>query len=152
MAEQVFKGPSPEQFRAMLRKHGLKATPQRLAVHDAMLELGHASAEMVAGVIARDGAVRVSTASVYNILAQLSSLGIYCRRTSVGNRMYFDVDPHSHIHLYDTVSDTFREVLDDELMGLVQAHLGKRRFRGYKVDGIDIQILCHPTRKRSQKP
>ena len=147
----LLKGPSIEQFRAMLRRHSLKVTPQRLAVHEAMLQLGHASPEEVARAIDEAGGVRISTASVYNILSQLSGLGIYCRRPSVGSKMYFDVDTHSHIHLYDTVGETFRDVLDEELMGLVQAHLGKRRFRGYKVDGIDIQILCHPTRKRASK-
>ena len=151
MAEVMYKGPSPDQFRAMLRRHNLKATPQRLAVHDAMLELGHASADMVSEVLARDGKVKISTASIYNILSQMASLGIYCRRTSTTSKMYFDVDPHSRIHLYDTSADTFRDVLDDELMGLVQAHLGKRRFRGYKVDSIDIQLICHPTHKRVKK-
>ena len=42
--------PNPVQFRRMLGEKGLKATPQRLAVHEAMIALGHASAEDVSGL------------------------------------------------------------------------------------------------------
>ena len=45
------KCPNLEEFKAILKKHSLKATPQRLAVHEAMMELGHASADMVTEVI-----------------------------------------------------------------------------------------------------
>ena len=41
------KCPNLEEFKAILKKHSLKATPQRLAVHEAMITLGHASADMV---------------------------------------------------------------------------------------------------------
>ena len=39
--------PDVETFRSILKGKGLKATPQRIAVHEAMLNLGHASADMV---------------------------------------------------------------------------------------------------------
>ena len=45
------KCPNLEEFKEILRKHSLKATPQRLAVHEAMMELGHASADMVTEMI-----------------------------------------------------------------------------------------------------
>ena len=57
-----------DQFVAKLKKHSLKATPQRIAVHKAMIRLGHASADMVAGEIAREGEASITVASVYNIL------------------------------------------------------------------------------------
>ena len=41
------KCPTMEEFKALLKKHSLKATPQRLAVHEAMMSLGHACADMV---------------------------------------------------------------------------------------------------------
>ena len=44
-----------EEFKQLLKKHSLKATPQRLAVHEAMMSLGHASADMVTEVISQKG-------------------------------------------------------------------------------------------------
>ena len=137
--------PDPEQFKTVLRKHSLKATPQRMAVHEAMLRLGHASAEEVSREIARSGNVKITTASIYNILAHMTLLGIYSHRLGIGGRMVFDITTGMHIHLYDTVTGTYRDIEDGELTGMVVARLGKRRFRGYKVDGIDISILCHPS-------
>ena len=58
-----------EEFRILLKKHSLKATPQRLAVHQAMMNLGHASVDMVTEHVLATG-TKVTTASVYNILSQ----------------------------------------------------------------------------------
>ena len=140
---QSRNSPDMTGFKEALRQHSLKATRQRLAIHEAMLELGHASAEMVADTLARKGS-RVTVASVYNNLSQLALYGIYSHRLSANSKMYFDVNPSRHMHLYDTVANEYRDVMDEELMDIVESKLKKKRFRGYKVDGVDIQILCHP--------
>ena len=140
-----------EDFKHLLRRHSLKATPQRMAVHEAMMELGHASADMVSEAIARAGKVTITVASVYNILSQLALLGIYQHRLSSNNKMYFDINNFRHIHLYDTVNNTYRDIMDDELMDMIDSKLARRRFKGYKIEGIDIQILCKPTRRNPVK-
>ena len=151
MVTQNQKAPSLDEFRTILKRHGLKATPQRIAVHEAMLELGHASADMVTDHISSTGRTSVTVASVYNILSQLALLGVYHHRMSSNSKMYFDVTPGPHIHLYDTVNNTYRDIMDDEIMDLIQSKLGKRRFRGFKIDGIDVQILCHPSKSKTVK-
>ena len=131
----------------MLKDKGLKATPQRLAVHQAMRTLGHASAEEVAAQIAAQGGTAVSPASVYNILTTLADLRIYDRRSGRGNKMVFDVRSGRHLHLYDTRGETWQDLDDEELLSLVEAHFKGRRFRGYTIDGIEVQLLCHSTRR-----
>ena len=131
----------------MLKDKGLKATPQRLAVHQAMRTLGHASADEVAAQISAQGGTAVSPASVYNILTTLADLRIYDRRSGRGNKMVFDVRSGRHLHLYDTRGETWQDLDDEELLSLVEAHFKGRRFRGYKIDGIEVQLLCHPTRR-----
>ena len=74
------------QFKRMLRDKDLKATPQRMAVHEAMSALGHAAAEEVSQWIAEHGEVSVSPASVYNILSTLADLGIYGRCSGRGGK------------------------------------------------------------------
>lgn len=138
---------SIEQFQSRLKAKGLKATPQRISVHQAMLELGHASADSVCQWIAGHSETRITVASVYNILTQLTLLGFYRHRLSSNNKMYFDINTSPHIHLYDSVNGEYRDIMDDDLQSIAEAHLKKRRFRGYKVDYIDIQLVCHPTRK-----
>jgi len=141
--------PTLEDFCTQLRRHGLKATRQRLAVHGIMMELEHASADMVRERLAQEGTA-VTTASVYNILSQMADYHIYNRRLSTANKMFFDVDGSKHIHLYDRENHCYRNLVDEELSSLVTAHLKRHRFKGFTVEDIDIQIIAKPTRKRKK--
>lgn len=138
--------PSMDDFRTQLRRHGLKATRQRLAVHEVMMERVHASAETVREELSRRGA-RVTTSSVYNILSQLADCRIYGRRLSAANKMFFDVISGRHLHLYDRENHVWRDLVDENLDDLVNAHLKRRKFKGYTIEDIDIQIVVRPTRK-----
>jgi Fe2+ or Zn2+ uptake regulation protein len=145
---QTHKCPTIEEFKIVLKKHSLKATPQRLAVHEAMISLGHASADMVTEAIQAKSTTKVTVASVYNILTQLAMLGVYDYRLSSNNKMYFDVNTFGHMHFYDKENHVFKDVIDDDLLALIQSHLGRKRFKGYKVESIDIQLIGRPTRKK----
>ena len=147
MKSKTTAAPSIEEFKKILREKQLKTTPQRVSVHEAMLSLWHASADMVAEYISKKGGQSVTISSVYNSLLSLSDLGIYHHRYSSNNKMYFDVNTFKHIHLYDTVSNSYKDLLDDELISLVESRLKEHRIRGYKIDDIDIQIICRPSRK-----
>lgn len=136
-----------DKFKAFLRDKGLKATPQRLAVHKAMMELGHASADMVSDHIREHGSAGISEASVYNTLNQLTRLGVYHYRLSGNNKLYFDVNSGSHLHLYDRVNHEFRDINDEEILGIVEKHFRGRRWRGYKFEGVEINLICRPSGK-----
>lgn len=139
-----------ETFKTDLKRHGLKATPQRLAVHQAMMKLGHASADMVTDEIKKNGATKVTVASVYNILTNLALLGIYDHRMSSNNKMYFDVNTFKHLHIYDCENHEYRDVIDEELLDLMEKHLTRRKFKGYRIEDIDIQLIGRPTRRKSK--
>lgn len=140
--------PDMEAFRQILKTRGLKATPQRLAVHEAMLSLGHASADMVTDYVKAHSSTRLTIASVYNILAQLALLGVYQHRMSSNNKMYFDVNTFRHVHLYDAVNHEYKDVVDDSVFEFLDTHFKRRSFRGYKVDSVDVQIVCHPSSRK----
>lgn len=143
------KCPSLEEFKAILKKNSLKATPQRLAVHEAMITLGHASADMVTETVKEKSTAKVTVASVYNILTHMATLGIYHHRLSANNKMYFDVNTFKHIHFYDQANHAFRDVIDDELIMLIESHLSRKKVKGYKIEGFDIQLIGRPTRKKT---
>ena len=149
MARSKHPVPTLEDFRTQLRRHGLKATRQRIAVHQVMMELEHASADMIREKLARQG-TDITTASVYNILSQLADKHIYSRRLSATNKMYFDVDSSRHIHLYDRENHSYRNLVDEKLADLVNAQLKRRKFKGFTVEDIDIQIIAKPTRKKKK--
>ncbi len=142
------KCPTIEEFKTLLKKNSLKATPQRLAVHEAMMTLGHACADMVTETIKEKGTAKVTLASVYNILTHMAMLGIYDYRLSANNKMYFDVNTFKHIHFYDQDNHVFKDVVDDDLVALIESHLSRKRVRGYRIEGFDIQLIGRPTRKK----
>lgn len=137
-----------EAFKKLLQSHDLKATPQRIAVHQVMMELVHASADTVYEAIVKQGGCKITQASVYNILSGLADEGIYSRRMSSNSKMIFDINAYRHVHLYDTRNHEFMDIEAEELLAAAVQGIRRRRFRGYKIDDIDIQILCHPTRKK----
>ena len=147
MARSKHPIPTLDDFRSQLRRHNLRATQQRLAVHEVMMELEHASADAVHEKL-REKGVEVTVASVYNILSQLADEHIYTRRLSATNKMFFDVVNARHIHLYDRENHLFRDVVDEELQEMVAAHLKRRRFKGYTIEDIDIQFIARPTNRK----
>lgn len=151
MKKHTHTAPGIEEFKKLLKKHSLKSTQQRLAVHNAMLKLGHASADMVTEEIRSQGTTNVTVASVYNILSQIALLGIYDHRMSANNKMYFDVNTFRHIHLYDYVNNTFKDVIDDDFMDNLDAYFAKKKFKGYRVECVDVQIVCRLSRSYVKK-
>lgn len=140
-----------ENLKEKLKRHSLKATPQRIAVHKAMLKLGHASADMVAREIAENGETKITVASVYNILTNLSAIGLYSHRMSAGNKMFFDVNTYWHAHMYDYVNDFYKDIVYDELAALIEERLSHRKFRGYRIEGVDVQIIVRPSSRKKAK-
>lgn len=137
-----------EAFSRMLATYGLKVTPQRLAVHRAMLSHIHADADTVYDTVKTEGSCRIARSTVYNILSSLADTGIYARRFSANGKVVFDINAWRHLHLYDSRNHEFVDIEADDLLAEVEAGLKGHRFRGYRIEDIDIQIICRPTKKK----
>lgn len=136
--------PDEEKFRAMLKTRGFRATETRMAVHRAMMSLEHADAERVVKWLGDHNDAAASESSVYNVLEQMATAGIYSFRLSADNKRYFDVCNYSHTHLYDRKNGVFKNLPEDEMREVVLNVLKRHHFRGYTVEDIDIQVVCHP--------
>ena len=116
-----------------------------------MLTLGKASAdEVLEHIEDRQKGPEISISAVYNILSKMADLGLYNRIQGIGSKVVFDVNPGHHIHLYDSRTQIFKDIEDDELAALIDAQLKTRSFRGYRMDRFDLHIICHPSRKRKK--
>jgi len=131
---------NPTDLRKILRRYGLKSTPQRIAVYTAMKELGHASADMVYQ-LASAGLTTLTVATVYNVLESFVQVGLLQRRMSSNNKMYMDVNTYNHCHLYCEETNTYKDYDDPELMLLIHDHFRNKRIRGFDLDRIDVQLV-----------
>ena len=127
----------------MLRSRGMRATETRMAVHRAMMALEHACAEQVVEWLGSEHDAAASVSSVYNVLQQMAVAGIYSYRLSADSKRYFDVCNHSHTHLYDRKSGTYRNLPDGAVRDAINSTIKRLRFHGYTVEDIDVLVVCH---------
>jgi Fur family transcriptional regulator, ferric uptake regulator len=91
---------SADPLTAALRDRGLRATPQRRAVLDAVDALGHATAEQVAVHVDRGIGEDVSLATVYRTLELLEDLGLVTHaHLEHGAPTYHSTRRQEHLHL-----------------------------------------------------
>ena len=85
---------------AALRRRGLRATPQRRAVLDAVDALGHATAEQVAAHVRGSSDEEASLATVYRTLELLEDLGLVTHaHLEHGAPTYHSTRRQEHLHL-----------------------------------------------------
>src|SRR5919108_4700651 len=128
------------ELRAELRARGQRTTPQRLAVHAALRELGrHATAEEVLAVVG-DRVPGVSLPTVYAALELLADLGL-ARRVRAGRAVRYDPRTAPHHHLVCERCGAVEDV--DAPIDLAPA-LTAARATGAAVSGAEVLVhgLC----------
>lgn len=89
-----------DRLTVALRGRGLRATPQRRAVLDAVDALGHATAEQVAEHVDRSTDEDVSLSTVYRTLELLEDLGLVTHaHLEHGAPSYHSTRRSEHLHL-----------------------------------------------------
>lgn len=146
---RTHSAPDMEKFRSILKSKGLKATPQRLAVHEAMLSMIHASADMVLEHIWKNG-LPITAASVYNTLDQLCTIGIYKKLPSTGGKAWYDAFSDTHIHIYDRKRDEYRNLTDDDSASMITSWFKEHQPKGYRIDDIELRLVCHRSRRTNK--
>lgn len=109
-----------------------------------MMALEHASAEQVCRWLKDHNEAAASVSSVYNVLQQMATCGIYSYLLSADSKRYFDVCSFTHSHLYDRKNGVYKNLPDSELSEAVSNAFRRCRFRGYTVEDIEISVVCHP--------
>jgi Fur family transcriptional regulator, ferric uptake regulator len=91
-------GPQATTLRRTLHERGLRMTPQRQLVLDAVRELEHATPEQVCGQVQRT-APAVNITTVYRTLDLLERLGLV-RHTHLGHGApNYSAREHEHVHV-----------------------------------------------------
>ena len=55
---------------------------------------------------------------------------------------------HTRSKVRSYIPEGYKDVIDDELVAMIESHLGRKRFKGYKLESIDIQLIGRPTKKK----
>jgi Fur family transcriptional regulator, ferric uptake regulator len=130
---------SPEEaarLRRTLHERGLRMTPQRQLVLDAVRELGHATPEQICQRVQRVTPT-VNITTVYRTLELLEKLNLV-RHTHLGHGApSYSVQEHEHVHLVCHSCGRVDEVPCDLLDDLA-ARLD--RGRGFRLDATHLAL------------
>jgi Fe2+ or Zn2+ uptake regulation protein len=144
-AEKTTPAPSAPTYdaaelRAALRSRGMRVTPQRLAVHNALHDLGrHSTAEEVLDRV--HGTVPgVSLPTVYAALELLTDLGL-ALRVHAGRAVRFDPRAEAHHHLVCTSCGSVADLDANVELGPA---LERARALGAHTSGAEVVVrgLC----------
>ena len=130
-----------EHIRNKLISKGLRVTPQRLAVLEAIVKLkNHPKAENVIDVIKKQYP-NIATGTIYKILDTLVENDLIHKVKTGNDIMRYDATIKNHHHLYCNESDRIDDYDDDELTGILQKHFEKNQIPDFKINDIKLQIV-----------
>jgi Fur family ferric uptake transcriptional regulator len=141
--------PAGTALRRTLHERGLRMTPQRQLVLDAVRDLGHATPEQVCAQVQRV-APAVNITTVYRSLDLLERLGLV-RHTHLGHGApTYSADEHEHVHLVchecGTVTEVSRRLMAD-LADRLDGELG------FELDVAHVALsgMCRDCRERAAR-
>jgi Fur family ferric uptake transcriptional regulator len=120
---------SAPSLATMLRERGLRLTPQRQLILEAVYELGHATPEQVHHHV-RERAAGVNITTVYRTLELLEELGLVNHtHLSHGSPTYHHAGEHEHVHLVCRGCRSITEVDPGVMRPVTERLLAEQGFR-----------------------
>ena len=120
---------------------GLRITPQRKAVYEAMMELRHASIdEIIKKVQSKDGEMTVST--IYRILNSFCTANLLSNIFNPdAGKSYYDITVAEHHHVFK--GEQVMDYMDDELTAMIRKYLKNKNFGSEKKEKVQVQIIIN---------
>lgn len=119
---------------------GLKITPQRIAILEAIYILNnHPTTENIITYI-RKIHPNIASGTVYKVLDTLVENKIVKKIKTEKDIMRYDGILDQHHHLFSSESDRIEDYSDDKLDKLLEEYFKKKKIRGFKVEEIKLQI------------
>jgi Fur family peroxide stress response transcriptional regulator len=129
-----------EQISQKLKDAGMKVTPQRHAILEALYALSnHPTAENISEYI-RKTYPGVATGTVYHVLDALVQNGLVHRVKTDKDVMRYDATMENHHHIYSGRTERIEDYFDKELDELLQAYFQNKKLPDFKIEKITLQI------------
>jgi Fur family transcriptional regulator, peroxide stress response regulator len=129
------------EIREKLIEKGLKVTPQRIAILEAIVKLNnHPTADNIIDYI-RKNHPNIATATVYKVLDALVENGLINKVKTEKDFMRYDARMESHHHIYCSDSDMIEDYLDDDLTELLEKYFKIKNISGFKIKDLKLQII-----------
>lgn len=132
---------SIEEIRNKFLEKGLKITPQRLVILEAIYTLNnHPTADRIIEYI-RESHPNIATGTVYKVLDTLVENGLIIKVKTDKDIMRYDAIIEKHHHIYYSDSDRIEDYFDKELNELLQNYFKEKKIPDFKIEDIRLQII-----------
>jgi Fur family transcriptional regulator, peroxide stress response regulator len=129
------------KLKEKLREKGLKVTPRRLSILEAILKLDtHPTAEEIIKFI-RKRNPNIATATVYKALNIMVAKKVINKVDTERDITRYDAILETHHHLYCSESDRIEDFVDAGLNEMIEHYFEKKKIPGFKIEDIKLQII-----------
>jgi Fur family peroxide stress response transcriptional regulator len=129
------------EIRDKLIGKGLKVTPQRTAILEAIFKLNnHPTADNIIDYI-RNYHPNIATATVYKVLDALIANELIRKVKTEKDVMRYDAVMERHHHLYCSESDRIEDFVDPELNEIVEKYFKKKQIPYFEIEDVKLQII-----------
>ena len=131
---------SISQIKEKLVEKGLKVTPQRIAILEAIYTLkNHPTVEMIMDFI-KDTHPGIASATVYKVLDTLVENQLIKRVKTDKDSMRYDGILENHHHLYCSESEKIKDYMNEELDQLLATFFNINGIDDFNIEEIKLQI------------
>jgi Fur family transcriptional regulator, peroxide stress response regulator len=129
------------ETRNKLVSSGLKVTPQRIAIFEAVAHLNnHPTVEQIIDYI-RKNHPNVAIATVYKVLDALVNNKLIARVNTEKDITRYDAVIETHHHIYFSDSKKIEDYVDHELNDILKSYFKNKEIPGITVEDIKLQII-----------
>lgn len=130
------------KFKEKLASKGLKATPQRLYVYEALLNSrNHPTAEEVYKKVSQV-LPSVSLSTIYNTLETFVEHRLINKVYNETGIARYDAFVETHHHIYSENGEIVADYYDEKLVELLNDYFNKNKINDYEIKEIRLQIIC----------
>ncbi len=129
-----------QEIAKNIQTAGLKVTPQRVAVVQALDKLNHPGAEDIYKEVSHQ-IPGLSPATVYNILEALVSKELIKKVPTETGIMKYDAVSEHHHHIYCKQSNRMDDYFDPELDNLLQDYFQRKKIKGFEIREMKLHLL-----------
>ena len=122
-----------------LSEKGLKITPQRLSILEAIHNINHPTADDIIKYI-RQKHSNIATGTVYKVLDTFAQKGLIKKITTDKDVIRYDGLLIHHHHLHSSEDILIKDYIDEELDKILKDYFQKKKINDFEIEDITLQI------------
>ena len=129
-----------EEIRKSLSERGLKVTPQRIIILEALYRLNnHPTAENIIREV-RKKHPNIASGTVYKVLDTFVRNNLINKVTTDKGIIRYDGVVEHHHHLYSAECDLIKDYFDEELDNLLKEYFENKNLSNFMIEEIELQV------------